>query len=73
MYVAPDLKKMYIGKGTKYNADNTPESERIRITDYISDEITKTARSLPKHTIVPYCNIPKKRYLSNADVTKVPK
>jgi hypothetical protein len=73
MYVAPDMKKMYIGKGTKYNACNTPESERTRIADYISDEITMTARSLSKHTVVPYCNIPKKRYLSNTDVTKVPK
>ena len=73
MYVAPDLKKMYIGKVTKYNADNTPESERIRITNYISDEITRIARSLPRHTVVPYCNISNKRYLSNTDVTKVPR
>ena len=30
------------------------------------------ARALPLHTVVPYRNIPKRYYLTNKDVTKVP-
>lgn len=72
MYIAPKLKKMYIGKKIRYDHDNDCEAERKRITEYLSDEITKTARNLPKHTVVPYLNIPKKRYLTNKDDTEVP-
>ena len=73
MYIAPNLKKMYIGKGIEYNAENSIADERTRISAYLSDEITKIARELPEHTVVPYRNIPKKHYLSNKAVTEVPK
>lgn len=72
MYIAPKLKKMYIGNGIKYNHDNDYESERKRITEYLSDNITDIARNLPKHTVIPYLNIQKKRYLTNKDITEVP-
>ena len=44
-----------------------------RISDYLSDEITKIARELPEHTVIPYRNIPRKYYLSNKDITEVPR
>ena len=73
MYVAPTLRKVYIGKGTTYNSQNDIESEKTRICQFLSDAITETARSLPEHTVVPYRNIPKKYYLKNTDITEVPR
>lgn len=73
MYIAPKLKKMYIGKGIKYDSQNKIEDERKRICTYLSDEITDIARNLPPHVVIPYRNIPKKYYLTNKDVTEVPK
>ena len=73
MYIAPKLKKMYIGKGIVFQAENSMEDERTRISNYLSDEITEIARALPLHTVIPYRNIPKKYYLTNKDITEVPK
>lgn len=72
MYIAPYLKKMYIGKGIIYNPENDIAIERSRISRYLSDEITNIARNLPPHTVVPYRNIPKKHYLTNKDITEIP-
>lgn len=73
MYIAPKLKTMYIGNGISYNSGNNIEEERTRICEYLSDEITEIARDLPEHIVVPYRNIPKKYYLTNKDITEVPK
>lgn len=72
MYIAPTLRKIYIGKGITFDNSNDIAAERIKIVDYLSNEITQIARSLPLHTVVPYRNIKKKYYLSNRDITKVP-
>lgn len=73
MYIAPKLNSMYIGKGIRFESINKIEEERKRISDYLSDEITKIARELPEHTVIPYRNIPRKYYLSNKDITEVPR
>lgn len=73
MYIAPKLKKMYIGKGICFRGENPIEEERKRISAYLADEITDMARNLPVHTVVPYRNIPKKYYLTNKDITEVPR
>lgn len=73
MYIAPKLRKLYMGQGIKYDSNRDIADERARISAYLSDEITHIARSLPPHTVVPYRNIPKKRYLTNKDITEVPK
>ena len=39
-----------------------------RICSYLMKEITEIARGLPKHTVVPYRNIPKKEYPFNIPV-----
>lgn len=72
MYIAPKMKKMYIGKGILFDPQNPIAQERERICTYLSDEITRIARELPLHTVVPYRNIPKKYYLTNKDITEVP-
>lgn len=72
MYIAPTLKKAYIGEGIVFNGENDIADERTKIASYLSDEITKIARELPEHTVVPYRNIKKKYYLTNKDITEVP-
>ncbi len=65
MYIAPNLKKMYLGKPIRFCADNSMDKERERICRYLQDEITAIACSLPEHIVVPYNNIPKKSYPTN--------
>jgi len=67
VYIAPALKKSYIGKPVRYSHDSLPNEERERISDYLSNEITEIARALPLHTVVPYKNIPKKLYPKNKE------
>lgn len=73
MYIAPALRKMYIGRGITFDPDKDGADEKERIASYLSDEITDIARALPLHTVIPYRNIPKKHYLTNKDITEVPK
>lgn len=73
MYIAPKLKKMYIGKGIIFDSENSIEDERKKIAAYLSDEITSIARNLPLHTVIPYRNLPRKHYLTNKDITEVPR
>lgn len=65
MYNAPKLKGTYLGKPIKFNAMNPIEEEKKRISEYLMNEITAIAESLPEHTVIPYRNIPKKYYPSN--------
>ncbi len=73
IYIAPKLRKMYIGEGILFQNENHIEEERTRITEYLSNEITNIARELPEHTVVPYRNVGRKNYLSNKDITEVPR
>lgn len=68
LYIAPNLKSMYLGAPVRFCADVPIEEERRRICDYLMNEITDIARALPEHTVVPYRNIPKKYYPSNKEV-----
>lgn len=65
LYIAPTLKKMYLGKPIRFCAANPMEEERARICEYLMKEITEIAVSLPEHIVVPYNNVPKKDYPSN--------
>ncbi len=73
MYIAPKLRRAYIGDGTVFSPEAQGDEEKRRIGTYLTDQITEMARALPRHTVVPYRNIPKKEYLTNQDVTEVPK
>lgn len=68
VYLAPNLKTMYLGKPVCYCESNPAEQERRRICDYLMEEITRLARSLPRHRVVPYPNIPKKKYPFNVSL-----
>lgn len=65
MYIAPTLKKMYIGKPIRFCAATPIDEERRRICDYLMQEITNIALSLPEHTVVPYNNVPRRMYPSS--------
>lgn len=65
LYIAPKLKRMYLGKPIKYAADTPAAEERRRICDYLMNEITNIAVGLPEHTVIPYRNIPKRLYPKN--------
>ena len=73
MYIAPKLKKMYVGKPVRFDNTNDIKSERNRICTYLMDEITSMAVNLPEHTVIPYPNISKNRYLTNKNVNEVPR
>jgi len=65
LYIAPSLKKMYIGTPTWFDPEAPMEQERQRICRYLMNEITEMAVKLPRHRVVPYRNIPKKLYPFN--------
>ncbi len=56
MYVAPSLKKIYIGKPTAFDPNANMDDERARIKKYLMDEVTNIAVSLPNHKVVPFAN-----------------
>lgn len=67
MYIAPKLRKMYLGKPIYFDPTQPMETQRKRISTYLMEQITEIARNLPEHTVVPYRNIPKKLYPSNKE------
>ncbi len=65
LYIAPRLKTAYLGKPIRFSHDAPLDEERRRICEYLMNEITAIACSLPQHTVVPYRNIPRKHYPCN--------
>ena len=65
MYVAPALKKTFLGAPIEYDPDANPEAEIARVRDALVDAITEIAEAQPRHTVVPYRNIPKRDYPVN--------
>ena len=73
MYIAPRLRAAYFAAPIEFDPTADIADERRRITSYLAEEITKIAIALPRHTVVPYRNIKKRHYLTNQDITEVPK
>ncbi len=67
MYVAPKLGKVCFCKPVTYKPENDAKEEKKRICNYLMDEITKAATSLPRHKVVPYNNVAKKEYVYNKE------
>lgn len=65
MYICPALKKLVLGAPILFEPDSDIDAERSRICDTLKVSITDLARGLPRHTVVPYRNIPKKEYPSS--------
>ena len=65
LYIAPRLKRAYLGKPIRFDPDNPMAEERARVCDYLKREITSIAEALPRHTVVPYRNIRRRDYPTN--------
>ncbi len=62
MYNAVRLKTIVFGKPIKYDANLEIELQREKICQYLKDEITRLAKELPRHKVVPYANVGRKKY-----------
>lgn len=65
MYLAPKLRKTYLGEPIRFNAGAPIAQERERICRCLMEQISALAASLPEHTVIPYRNIRKKDYPKN--------
>ncbi len=65
MYVAPNLKRAVLGAPIPFDVTADAKAERGRIAGALMEAITDIACGLPKHTVVPYRNIPKRLYPTN--------
>ena len=63
MYIAPKLKTVTFGKPIKYNSQLSSDAQREEICNYLKEEITRIAKDLPRHKVVPYDNVSKKYYV----------
>jgi len=67
MYNAAKLHKIILGKPIKFDHTLDMDEQRKLICNYLKQEITKMARELPVHKVVPYLNIPKKQYKNSRE------
>ena len=67
MYTAPALKHIYFGEPVKYCPEAPAGEEKKRICGELAASITGIAAALPRHTVVPYLNIPRDQYPLNTD------
>lgn len=72
MYLAPLLKKAYLGEPIAFDPTAPDEPERHRICACLSERITAMAVNLPPHTVVPYNNVSKKLYPTNIPCEVIP-
>lgn len=63
MYLAPALKTLVFGKPIPYEPGSP-------IGEQLMEEITKLATALPRHRVVPYDNLPKKRHPFSKELTQ---
>lgn len=62
LYLSPALKTMTFGPPVRFRGKEPIEAERSRICAALSAEITRMALRQPEHRVVPYANLPKRRY-----------
>ena len=65
MYVCPKLGKLVLGEPILYSPSNKSDEEAERICTYLQDAISELAYKLPRHRVVPYPNISKRKYPFN--------
>lgn len=65
MYLAPRLRKIFLGKPIRFQPEQPMAQERERIRLVLMESITQIAVSQPLHTVVPYPNLPKRQYPKN--------
>lgn len=62
MYVCPKLKKVIFGLPIYYDQNISIDENKQVIISYLKTAITEIAKELPRHKVVPFSNISKKKY-----------
>ena len=65
LYIAPALGRMVYGAPVRFRPEAPIQEERERICGALKEEITRMARALPRHRVVPYRPQPKKNWPYN--------
>ena len=65
MYIAPRLNRVVFGPPVRYDPAGGADQERARIKAALTEEITAMCLAQPRHTVIPYPNIPKSDYPEN--------
>ena len=71
LYIAPNLKSMYLGTPVAFQPEQPMEQQRQQICKALTEKIIRLAQGLPEHTVVPYRNIPKRLYPKNREVERI--
>ena len=61
-YNCPALKTVVFGTPLAYDPTLDIQEQRQKVCTYLKEEITRLAKELPQHKVVPYANIKKKNY-----------
>ena len=61
MYNAARIRKIAIGEPIYYDPNLNIEEQRIIINNYLKEQITIIAKDMPKHKVVPYLNVSKRK------------
>ena len=62
MYAAPTIRKVVIGQPIFYDGAAKPDEERARICDRLMEDVTALAKTLPRHRVIPFPNLPKREW-----------
>ena len=65
VYIAPKLRKLYVGEAVRFDPEADIRRERGRICKTLMERVTELAVKAPFHTVVPYRNITPKQYPTN--------
>ncbi|MBR3750207.1 MAG: hypothetical protein IKK58_00375 [Clostridia bacterium] len=65
MYICPELKMLCFGNKITFDPNLYDKEKKEEMRVYLMEEITRLARELDEHTVIPYDNIPKKKYPKN--------
>lgn len=56
MYNAATLKTVIFGKPIKFDSTKPVEEQNTKVLNYLKEELTKIALSLPRHKVIPFLN-----------------
>lgn len=67
-YNAPRLKTVAFGKPVVFDPEREIGEERARVCEYLKAEITALAKGLPRHKVLPYDNVGRKKYCYSDEI-----
>ena len=70
MYNAAKIKTIVFGKPIEFDVNMNMDEQRVKIVNYLKEEITRIALELPPHKVVPYLNVGSKNYKYSKEKSK---